>query len=475
MHNHIDERFRTADLRQTGAGRNERERNMAEKNDLIQRAKDFAVRAHTSIVHLRKYTKAPYATHLENVSGLVASVTRDPETIAAAWLHDVVEDTPVTIEDLEREFGRAVAGMVESLTDVSRPSDGNRAARKEKDRTHLATASPAAKTVKLADLIDNCRDICRNDQRFAPVYLEEMEGLLEVLKDGDPVLYRQARETHEECSRTLGTGKAAEEAVAIHRGLAASGRISNHLRRLFRDAFTIADVADPVRSFDAERDAGEVRRIMDAQEIAVACIRQDGLVAGYVQSRDLSDGRCQDHLRSFRRGQVLPGEGTLSELIMALTMHEHVFISLLGEVGAVAGRESVNTPVARMWLFGIITLTEMQLTRLVEELFPEDSWKAVVTEGRLAKAAALREERLRRGQHCRMLDCLQLSDKGQLLAERPELLQFFGFESKRTARKIVKELESLRNNLAHAQDVAAHDWAAIARLASRVEEAAEEA
>jgi len=55
-----------------------------ERDDLVQRAKEFAVRAHTSIVHLRKYTKAPYATHLENVAGLVATVTDDPATLAAA-------------------------------------------------------------------------------------------------------------------------------------------------------------------------------------------------------------------------------------------------------------------------------------------------------------------------------------------------------------------------------------------------------
>jgi hypothetical protein len=443
-------------------------------DDIIRRAKDFAVRAHTSIVHLRKYTKAPYATHLEGVVGLVASVTNDPATLAAAWLHDVVEDTPVTIEDVEREFGRTVAGMVESLTDVSRPLDGNRAARKQRDRLHLTRATPAAKTIKLADLIDNCRDICWNDERFAPIYLEEMLGLLEVLGDGDPRLYRQAQEAHDECSRRLGMpGGPAGEAVPILQGILSSGRIPAHLVRLFREAFTIADVADPVRSFDAERSADEVSSIMAAQDLEVACLRHEGLVAGYVRREDLGPGACRDHLRRFRTGQVLPGDGSLSELVGALTMQEHVFVSLLGEVVAVAGRESVNTPVARMWLFGIITLTEMQLTQLVEELFPDGSWQTLVTTGRVEKAAALREERLRRGQHCRLLDCLQLSDKGQILAERPEMMRFFGFDSKRTAKKIVKELESLRNNLAHAQDIVTHDWAAIARIASRIEEAAE--
>ncbi|RXM22001.1 bifunctional (p)ppGpp synthetase/guanosine-3',5'-bis(diphosphate) 3'-pyrophosphohydrolase, partial [Citrobacter sp. AAK_AS5] len=90
------------------------------------------------------------------VATIVASVTDDPEMIAAAWLHDIVEDTPASFLDLEKEFGPRVAELVGELTDVSRPSDGNRATRKSIDRAHLAGASARGKTVKLADLLDNC-------------------------------------------------------------------------------------------------------------------------------------------------------------------------------------------------------------------------------------------------------------------------------------------------------------------------------
>jgi len=152
--------------------------------DLIRRAREFAVNAHSRIDHRRKYKGLPYATHLENVAALVESVTDDVETIAAAWLHDVVEDTPATVENIEDAFGKHVASLVESLTDVSRPGSGNRAFRKETDRQHTAKASGRAKTVKLADLIDNCQDIFNNDKRFARVYLKEMAKLLEVLQGG---------------------------------------------------------------------------------------------------------------------------------------------------------------------------------------------------------------------------------------------------------------------------------------------------
>ena len=59
------------------------------------------------------------------------------------------------------------------LTDISKPFDGNRKTRKEIDRRHLKFATPTAKTIKLADLIDNSKTIVKYDEKFAPVYMAE--------------------------------------------------------------------------------------------------------------------------------------------------------------------------------------------------------------------------------------------------------------------------------------------------------------
>lgn len=58
--------------------------------------------------------------------------------ICAALLNDVVEDTPVRLPKIVMRFGRAVAVLVEALTDVSKPEDGNREIRKAMDRAHSA-------------------------------------------------------------------------------------------------------------------------------------------------------------------------------------------------------------------------------------------------------------------------------------------------------------------------------------------------
>ena len=170
-----------------------------EMSDLIESAKQFCIDAHNSVNHRRKYTDEPYHVHPARVALLIASVTSDAEVIAAAWLHDVLEDVapknPEFGEDSMRaKLGDRVTRLVLEVTDVSRPTDGNRAVRKAIDRAHLAIASDNGKTIKLADLIDNILDISKHDPNFARVFKREALLDLPFLKSGDERLYRKVSE-----------------------------------------------------------------------------------------------------------------------------------------------------------------------------------------------------------------------------------------------------------------------------------------
>jgi (p)ppGpp synthase/HD superfamily hydrolase len=162
--------------------------------ELETRARLFATAAHAAVGQLRKYTHEPYIVHPAEVVKIVKTVDHTEAMIAAAWLHDTVEDTGVSIELIRAEFGSEVSDLVGWLTDVSRPDHGNRAARKAVDRAHTAAAPAEAQTVKLADLISNTRSIVAHDAKFAETYLAEKRLLLEVMTKGDPGLMRRARE-----------------------------------------------------------------------------------------------------------------------------------------------------------------------------------------------------------------------------------------------------------------------------------------
>src|SRR5689334_16782350 len=156
-------------------------------------AQGFAMCAHRN--QRRKYEDLPYVVHCERVARLVAEYTSDASVIAAAFMHDVLEDTDVTADEMRRVFGDAVTDLVLEVTDVSRPEDGNRRIRKEKDKNHLAASSAGGATIKLADIIDNSDSIFAHDPKFARVYLGEAEAILSVIKHGNGALWQRAEAT----------------------------------------------------------------------------------------------------------------------------------------------------------------------------------------------------------------------------------------------------------------------------------------
>jgi (p)ppGpp synthase/HD superfamily hydrolase len=172
---------------------------------MLTKAQAFCIAAHSAIGQVRKYSGEPYWLHPWEVAQIVYehSSGSNAGMLCAAFLHDVVEDTQVNISTIEEQFGPYVASLVADLTDVSKPEDGNRATRKGIDREHTANASPDAKTIKLADLISNTKDILTNDLEFARVYIPEKRALLEVLKEGDPALYEMANALVTEAEKIL--------------------------------------------------------------------------------------------------------------------------------------------------------------------------------------------------------------------------------------------------------------------------------
>lgn len=163
---------------------------------LVRMAQLFAQAAHGATGQVRRYTGEPYIEHPAEVVALLkrAGVT-DDAMLAAAWLHDVVEDTKIHGLEIVRVFGGPVGLLVQEMTDVTTLEDGNRATRKRVECLRWVSAFSQAKTIKCADLISNTRSIREHDPKFWPVYRAEALALLEVLRDcSHPALWRQLEE-----------------------------------------------------------------------------------------------------------------------------------------------------------------------------------------------------------------------------------------------------------------------------------------
>ena len=155
--------------------------------------------------------------------------------------------------------------------------------------------------------------------------------------------------------------------------------------------------------------------------------------------------------------------------MLALNQAPFLFVNYLGQVGGIVTRADLQDPPVRMWLFGLITLIEMRFLELIELRFQDDAWQKYLSTNRLEKAISFREERQRRNQDPRLLDCLQFSDKAQILVRDEFLRDQIGFASRRRGEETIKNLEKLRNNLAHAQDIVELDWETIVGLSENLE------
>lgn len=133
--------------------------------ELLDRAIVFAVHAHHNTE--RRGKGFPYIVHPMEAVEIVATITPDQELLAAAALHDTIEDTEVTVEDIRREFGDRVAELVHAESDqftdgISEEDSWHD--RKQAAIDRLAAASRDAKIVAMGDKLSNMRAIWRDYQ-----------------------------------------------------------------------------------------------------------------------------------------------------------------------------------------------------------------------------------------------------------------------------------------------------------------------
>ena len=172
--------------------------------NLLQQITDFATRAHGS--QRRKFADEPYINHPVRVMDICREHTQDICLLAAALLHDVLEDTSTSKEQM-RDFLKSVMSnedsirtlnIVVELTDVytkEQYPDLNRRQRKAKESERLAGVSAQAQNIKYADIIDNSKNISNAETGFARIVLHEYKNLVKVMNAGNAELRRKAGET----------------------------------------------------------------------------------------------------------------------------------------------------------------------------------------------------------------------------------------------------------------------------------------
>lgn len=245
-----------------------------------------------------------------------------------------------------------------------------------------------------------------------------------------------------------------------------------NLRELYESSITAKDIAEPFISFDIDSPSANIKRFMDSKDFDIIGIRKEGLISGYVERRELSDNTLKKHIRPFTEEELLSEKASMLEIFRKLSSSSKsaVFVLAFGQVAGIITRGDLQKIPIRMWSFGLISMIEMQLLRIVRAYYPTEEWKTLLTCGRLKKANDVLKERQNENIAIDLADCLQFSDKFKILLGKKEFWQNLSFSSKTSATRFFNDVKKLRDRLSHAQDIITEKWPAIVDLIMKAEQ-----
>ena len=177
-------------------------------------AYEVAARAHAGQTRKGR-SGIPYVNHVIEVARMVAATGAAEDVVIAAVLHDVVEDSAMTLGELEAEFGAQVARLVESLTDEPEWAERPAPERKRRQAERMPEAAEAARLVKIADQASNLHDISREPDAWDPAearaYAEASAAVVDACRGASPELearYDEAAEGVRSAMASAGLGTA---------------------------------------------------------------------------------------------------------------------------------------------------------------------------------------------------------------------------------------------------------------------------
>jgi len=347
--------------------------------ELITKAYDFAARAHQGQT---RDNGDPYFTHPVEVANILTGFRVDSNSIVTALLHDVVEDTPVTLADVEKGFGRDVARLVDGVTKLTRlelQSDRSKQAENFRKLVLAMSEDIRVLLVKLADRLHNMRTLrcVRDEQRRRRIAAETLEiyaplaeriGMDQVKTELETLAFRELQP--DAYASILAR-------VAFLRGEGADviDRVTEELSRLMREHGIAAEVTGREKSpysiwlkmhrrnvaFEQLSDIMAFRVVVESVD---DCYRALGVVHSAFR---VVPGRFKDYIstpkpngyRSLHTGVILPGAQKIEVQIRTREMHE------IAEYGVAAhwsykqgGTRPAEAPQQYRWLRSLLEILE---------------------------------------------------------------------------------------------------------------------
>jgi hypothetical protein len=236
---------------------------------------------------------------------------------------------------------------------------------------------------------------------------------------------------------------------------------------VFLKSFSASHLTRPLPSFDEKTPDGALLDAMERFRIPVVGLQKSGLVAGWRTADEIAAGTPATCARAFDPRRVIDQSASFQEVISQLSLSPWLMVQSLQQVNGLIELSDIDRPPMRMWLFGLITVMELRINRLIEHILPDEQWARHLSSGRLEKARALKEECERHGENRRLIDCLQFADKGRIISCDENLRSLTRFQTKRQVEEFAFDLQMLRNKLSHALALTG-EWSTIVDLVNNI-------
>ncbi|MFM7181517.1 MAG: hypothetical protein ACKO2G_08650 [Verrucomicrobiales bacterium] len=240
------------------------------------------------------------------------------------------------------------------------------------------------------------------------------------------------------------------------------------LQRIFTQGITVREIAEPLATFDHTASVDDVHKFMEDKDFDVVGILDNGKVSGYARRQKLSTGKLGNFKIAFREDEVVDESEPLLAALKALKHNKCLFVRFLGQPSGIVTRGDLQKAPTRMWLFGLITLFEMQMLRCIRRVYPDESWKSVLTAEPIRKAEEKLTKLKKRNEATSLDDCLTLEDKAIIFKDSKNLLKILDMRYGAEWWQFFSSLRDLRNDLAHAGDFMPQEWTKHDELINRL-------
>lgn len=235
-------------------------------------------------------------------------------------------------------------------------------------------------------------------------------------------------------------------------GIRRKGTSFSELQDIFIENITTKYIYEPLACCQVTDNTFEVQETLKQRDFdTLGVVDETGLKIGYIQREKLGTNSIENYIQKFELEIIISDSTPLSELFQILLDKEFVYILSKDSVEGIVTRADINKPIVRIYLFGLISLFELHLNFWITTNYPAESWIDNVKSVRIEMAEKIFIERKGNNSQLTLLECIQICDKRELLKDTENFIQEFDY-GKKEFEKLLKDVEKIRNELAHSQN-----------------------